>query len=364
MWCFYWCLIWYQYLNQKVKNQNHFVKKQLRITKSHSCVRSTAKTVVKTEKQIVLLQLMGPTEENTESLPQAAIYTTIFALTTMLSLSGNSLVCLAFYRNRRLRTITNFYVLSLAVADMMVATFVFPFGTVAYALRTWPFSYNYCQFTGFLSLYWAEVSLCIMALTSINRYLCVVKPRMYTVLFTKRKTIISIVSFWICPFILSLVYTVATSVTYRWQSHSLYCRPKFLGERSERILNIMFASLSLLAMLLVIFGYGRVYSVVRKHNNAIVPSLRFPNSQGTISAQEIKTSRVLFAAVFGFFICWTPFIVVSILEFGFRVNISSSIESIHLFFSVVSACINPVIYGVMNRAVRKEFRNILLCKKD
>ena len=308
---------------------------------------------------------MGPTEENTESLPQAAINTTIFALTTMLSLSGNSLVCLAFYRSRRLRTITNFYVLSLAVADLMVATFVFPFGTIAYALHIWPFSYNYCLFTGFLSLYWAEVSLCIMALTSINRYLCVVKPRMYTVLFTKRKTISSIVSFWICPFILSLVYSVATSVTYRWEPHSLYCRPKFLDERSERILNIMFANLSLLAMLLVIFGYGRVYSVVRKHNNTIVPSrLRFPNRQGTISAQEIKTSRVLFAAVFGFFICWTPFIVVSILEFGFRVNISSSIESIHLLFSVFSACINPVIYGVMNRAMRKEFHNILLCRKD
>ena len=322
------------------------------------------KLVVKWKK-IVLLQLMGPREENTESLSQSAINTTIFALTTMLSFSGNSLVCFAFYRNSRLRTITNFYILSLAVADMVVAIFVFPFGTVAYGLRTWPFSNNYCQFTGFLSLYWAEVSLCIMALTSINRYLCVVKPRMYSVLFTKRRTIASIVGFWICPFIMSLVYNVAASVTYRWQPYGIYCRPKLLDERSERILNIMFASLTLVSMLLVIFAYSRVYSVVRKHKNAIVPSnsLRFPNSQRTISAQEIKTSRVLFAAVFGFFICWTPFVVVSILEFGFLINIPSSIEFIYLLFSTFSAFINPAIYGVMNRAMRKEFRNILLCRK-
>lgn len=304
---------------------------------------------------------MGPTEESRGSLPQSAINSSVFALTTILSLSGNSLVCFAFYRNRRLRTITNFYILSLAVADMMVAVFLFPFGTVAYGLRTWPFSDNYCQFTGFLSLYWAEVSLWIMALTSINRYLCVVKPRMYRVLFTKRKTITSIIWVWICSFIMSLVYNVAASVTYRWQPYGLYCRPKILDERFERILNIMFACLTLLSMLLVIFGYGRVYSAVRKHNSAIVPSLRFPDR--TISAQEIKTSRVLFAAVFGFFICWAPFIVVSILEFGFLVNIPSSIEFIHLLFSTFSACINPVIYGVMNRAMRKEFRSILLCRK-
>ena len=307
---------------------------------------------------------MGPTEESTESLPHSAINTSIFALTTMLSLSGNSLVCFAFLRNRRLRTVTNFYILSLAVVDVMVAVFVFPFGTVAYGLHTWPFSGIYCQFTGFLSLYWAQVSLCIMALTSINRYSCVVKPLMYRALFTNKKTISSIIWVWISSFIMSLVYNVAASVTYQWQPYGLYCRPKILDEQFERVLNIIFASLTLLSMLLVIFGYSRVYSVVRKHTNAIVPSPRFPSRQRTITAQEIKTSRVLFAAVFGFFICWTPFVVVSILEFGFLVNIPSSIEFFHLLFSTFSACINPVIYGAMNRAMRKEFHSILLCRKS
>ena len=306
---------------------------------------------------------MGPSEGNAGSFSQATIQTVIFALTTWWSLSGNSLVCLAFYRNRRLRTVTNFYILSLAVADIMVATFVFPFGTVASWLRRWPFSDKFCQFTGFLSLYWAEVSLCIVALTSINRYLCVVKPQRYAMLFTKRKTIRSIISLWIGPFIMSLIYTVATPVTYQWQSNSLCCLPKYHDEKSERILTIMFACLSLIAMSLVIFGYSRVYCVVRRHSVAIIPSLRETNSQGTISPQEIKSSRVLFASVFGFFVCWTPFIVFSVLQFGFRVNIYSSTESIHLLLSNFSAWINPVIYGVMNRAMRKGFKNILLCKK-
>ncbi|XP_078371327.1 histamine H2 receptor-like [Oculina patagonica] len=291
--------------------------------------------------------------------------TVIFALTTMLSLSGNSLVCLAFYRNRRLRTTTNFLVLSLAVSDIMVATFVLPFGTVASGLRRWPFSNKYCRFTGFLSLYWAEVSLSIIALTSINRYLCVVKPQRYAVFFTKRKTIRSIVSLWIFPLFFSLAYNVATPVIYQWQPNSLCCLPKFLDEQSERprILNFASACLSLIAMSLVIFGYSRVYCVVRRHNAAVVPSLQATNSQGTISPQELKTSRVLFAAVFGFFICWIPFIVSSILEFGFQVKISYLTESIYLFFSSSSAWINPVIYGAMNRAMRREFKNILLCKK-
>ena len=60
-----------------------------------------------------------------------------------LSLTGNSLVCIAFYRNRRLPAITNFYVLSLAVADLMVAVLRFPFGAVVSGFPRWPFSFSF-----------------------------------------------------------------------------------------------------------------------------------------------------------------------------------------------------------------------------
>ena len=57
-------------------------------------------------------------------------------------------------------------------------------------------------------------------------------------------------------------------------------------------------------MFLLLFCYDRVYHVVRQHNKAIVPSLQDADSQGVIRAREIKTSRILFAAVFGFGISW------------------------------------------------------------
>ena len=220
---------------------------------------------------------MEQTTEDTRSLLEVIVYTVIGALTTVLSLVGNSLVCLAFHRNRRLRTVTNFYVLSLAVADIIVAVFVFSFSTVASGLRRWPFNDNFCQFTGFLVYYWAQVSLCILALTSINRYFCVVKPQRYSALFTKKKTVLSILS---------------------------------------------------------------------------------------IRAQDIKASRLLFAAVLGFFVCWTPLSVSFLLGFGWGIFIPPVAQSIFTFLSTFSAWINPIIYGAMNRAMRKEFGKILFCRKE
>lgn len=52
------------------------------------------------------------------------------------------------------------------------------------------------------------------------------------------------------------------------------------------------------------------------------------------------------------------------LIFGFQVSIPSSAHSIYPIFSTFSAWINPTIYGVINRAMWKEFRNILFCRKE
>ena len=61
--------------------------------------------------------------EDSRSLPEVDIRTVLISQALVLSLLGNSLFCLALYRNIRLRTITNMYLLSLTMADLMVAVF-------------------------------------------------------------------------------------------------------------------------------------------------------------------------------------------------------------------------------------------------
>ena len=306
---------------------------------------------------------MEQKEDDSRSSFAAILHTVLFAIMTVLSLGGNSLVCLSFYRNRRLRTITNFYVLSLAVADLIVAIFVFPSVTVASALRRWPFIYEFCQVTGFLTNYWAMVSLSILVLTSINRYFCVVKPQRYSVFFAKKKTIISIIFVWIFMFVFYLTFILAVQATFVWHPNALYSRVTFRDNDTEKGTFMSFGIFSFLSMLLVLFGYCSVFRVVSQHNNAVVPFIQEDNGQGAIRTKEIKTSRVLFVAVFGFCVSWMPGIVGHVLEFGFEISIPPALQWMPMFFACISAWINPIIYGVMNRAMRKEFKSILCCWK-
>ena len=301
-------------------------------------------------------------EEDTRSLPEVIMHTVILALTTALALIGNSLVCFAFYRNRRLRTITNYYVLSLAVADIMMATFLWPSGSVASGLRRWPFNYSFCKVCAFISISWGQISIWILTLASVNRYFRVVKPNKYSQFFTKKKTISSIVVTWICSFVISLIGW-ATNDECQWSLNTLFYNGINFNKSTERIIYLFITCFYFVPMSLVVFCYVNVYQFLRQHNATVIPSLQ-TISTGSTGAHEIKASRVIFAAVLGFCLSWTPFVIISIIQLGLQEYILYTAQSICLLLTTFSSWINPIIYGVMNQAMRKEFRNIFLCRKE
>ena len=202
---------------------------------------------------------MSQSSEEKRSLATIIIHTLICFLTTVSSLTGNSLVCLAFHRNRRLRTITNIYVLSLAVTDIIGTTFAYPFNTVSSALRKWPFSFTFCQFSGFITFLWALVSVGILALTAINRYVCVVKSKFYSTLFTKRKTVTSIILVWLFTISFGLTATFVTPVSFQWHTYYLFCQVTGIDVRKSNalvfsIVGVFFAP----SMFIILFCYGSV----------------------------------------------------------------------------------------------------------
>lgn len=302
--------------------------------------------------------------QDTRSGTRVAIHTALLVVLIFLSLTDNIFVCLAMYRNRRLRTITNLYVLALALSDLSVAIFVFPFSTIASALREWPFDYSFCQFNGFVSYYWGAVSIFTLALTAINRYFCIVKPQYYQTRFTKKKTVISLVLVWIIALFLGWLVVKVAQVEFHWHPDNLYCREVLPNNVSQQVVFLLLVGCFIaLPSFCLVIGYGSVFYAIRKHNNAVASSLQSASNTEHRRAEEIRTSRILFAAVVGVCACWVPTVAILVLEYAFQLPLPSTIALLRVLFASFSSWINPIIYGVMNRAMRKEFLKILYCKK-
>jgi len=306
--------------------------------------------------------LMMIQPEDTRSLPAVAIHSVILALSTIFALMGNSLVCLVFYRNRRLRTVTNFYVMSLPVADIMVSTFVLPFSTVASGYQEWPFSFAFYQFSGFTTYFWGTIPINILALIAVNRYICIVKPHLYPTLFTRKKTLSSILIVLLLTLTASLTSTLAIPLLFRWYPLYLSCEVRGLGFGA--VVSKGTVGFVGLAMSVVIFCYGSVYRTIKRRNSVVNSSLQETISQVTVSPHEIQASRVLLATVIAFGVCWIPFTVVRILNRDTHWPLPSYWLPISSLFALFSSWINPVIYDVMNRATRKEFLRLCIVKAE
>lgn len=65
---------------------------------------------------------------------------------------GNSLVCIAVYRNRSMRTVTNYFLVNLAVADLMVIIFCLPSTVIWDVTETWLLGETLCKMLPYLQV--------------------------------------------------------------------------------------------------------------------------------------------------------------------------------------------------------------------
>lgn len=105
-------------------------------------------------------------------------YTALEILVAIFAIIGNSMVIIVFYRERRLRRRTNYYIVSLALADLLVGLLGIPFAIMAsIGLPTNLYS---CLFTVSLLIVLCTISIFCLVAVSIDRYWAILYPLAYS----------------------------------------------------------------------------------------------------------------------------------------------------------------------------------------
>ena len=73
------------------------------------------------------------------------IVTVFYACTIVVGIGGNVMVCIIVLTQKRMRTVTNYFIVSLAISDIAMATLCIPFSFIANILLSyWPFGDFFC----------------------------------------------------------------------------------------------------------------------------------------------------------------------------------------------------------------------------
>ncbi|XP_046847383.1 alpha-1A adrenergic receptor-like [Xenia sp. Carnegie-2017] len=292
----------------------------------------------------------------------------IFLITTeslcvAIGVIGNLFVILYNARWNTDKNTTSYFVINLAISDLVVCGISFPMFIAEETLILMGKNDVYglsCKLNysfGYATLSTSVVNLMML---TIDRYICIALPLKYPHIVTQRKVSIALVSVWITGILNFFMIFFTTRVT----NVPLICD-----------VNIIVASVSTILFLYVPLGVTIVFNVkivqiARNQGRKIAAqasSLQTSDSTATDElssrknfSQQIKLFKTI-RVVFGCFLfCVTPFPVICFIEFIIcnRGCISKEIILITGLLAATNSIINAFIYGIRDKEFRRSFKHL------
>lgn len=136
------------------------------------------------------------------SLLETIIICVVVTIVSIITAFGNLMVMIAFKMDKKLQTVSNYFLLSLAVADMMIGIISMPLYTLYIILGVWPLGPIVCDLWLSLDYAMSNASVANLLVISFDRYLSVTRPLTYRAKRTPKRAGILICYAWVISFLL------------------------------------------------------------------------------------------------------------------------------------------------------------------
>lgn len=249
---------------------------------------------------------------------------------------GNILVILSVACHRHLQSVTHYYIINLAVADLLLTSTVLPFSATMEILGYWAFGRIFCNIWAAVDVLCCTASIMSLCIISIDRYIGVSYPLRYPSIVTEKRGLLAL----LCVWALSLVISIGP--LFGWKEPAP--EDETICQITEEPGYVLFSALGsfYLPLTIILVMYCRVYVVAKRENKGLTSGLKTersrseevtlrihrknaPEARGSTSnpkskhhfsvrllkfSREKKAAKTLGIVVGCFVLCWLPFFVV------------------------------------------------------
>lgn len=199
-------------------------------------------------------------ESSTDQKPQYNYYAVLLTLLIFVIVFGNVLVCMAVSREKALQTTTNYLIVSLAVADLLVATLVMPWVVYLEVVGEWRFSRIHCDIFVTLDVMMCTASILNLCAISIDRYTAVAMPMLYNTRYSsKRRVTVMIAVVWVLSFAISS--PILFGLNKADEKECIIANPAFVVYSSVVSFYVPF--------IVTLLVYVQIYIVLRKRRKRV-----------------------------------------------------------------------------------------------
>jgi len=156
-----------------------------------------------------LSSLSWPPPLHPYTTPQIAVISLVVAVLSVVTAGGNLMVIISFRMDRQLQTVSNYFLLSLSVADFAIGFVSMPLYTVYLLMNRWPLGPVVCDAWLSLDYTMSNASVANLLIISFDRYFSVTRPLTYRVRRTPRTAGVLIAGAWLVSVLLWTPWIIA-----------------------------------------------------------------------------------------------------------------------------------------------------------
>ncbi|RZC43156.1 G-protein coupled receptor moody [Asbolus verrucosus] len=284
-------------------------------------------------------------------LTAAGIFTLIIMVVGVI---GNLLTVSALLRNSKIRTVAAAFIASLCVSDLMFCFVVLPFAASQFFHGTWIHGDVLCTIIPVLRYGCVGVSLLSIAMISINRYILIAWPHVYSQIYTKIKVAIYVSIIWIFSYGLQIPTLLGQWGVFGFDEKLGTCSIK-KDESGNSSKTAMFVIGFALPCVIIVVCYANIFWVVRKSHKR----LKQHNSGRDYKRSEMKITKMVLVIFVCFVVCYLPITIVKIFDSEVKHALLHVLGYILIY---ISSCVNPVVYVTMNKQYRQAYLDTLKCR--
>ncbi|CAH0560862.1 unnamed protein product [Brassicogethes aeneus] len=173
----------------------------------------------------------------------------LYVIIFVLSVVGNCAVLLTLFKNKRMRTVTNVYLVNLAVSDLLLGVFCMPFTLVGQVLRTFIFGSIMCKLIPYFQAVSVSVAVWTLVAISLERYFAICRPLKSRRWQTQFHAVKMILIVWVVSLSWSSPILVVSSLLAMKKGYK--CREHWPSKLGEQVFNIVLNIMMLLIPLLI-----------------------------------------------------------------------------------------------------------------
>ncbi|XP_042614925.1 adenosine receptor A3-like [Cyprinus carpio] len=286
---------------------------------------------------------------------EKVIYTSLEVLIAVGCCLGNMLVIWAVWSCRALSQTTFCFVVSLAVADLLVGAVAVPFAVVVDGrLKT---SFHSCLFISCVVIVLTQASVHSLLAIAVDRYLRVYNPLRYRGAVRKKHLWAAATVCWLSAFILGFIPMLGwhKKDTTTTENSTITCHFITVIHMSYMV-NFNFLACILTPTIIMMVLYLLLFNMISKQLRKRIGS----RTVESFYHKERRLANSLALVLVLFAVSWLPLHIMNTVNYYKIVEVPSVAFHIGILLSHANSAINPIVYAFKVPKIKMAFKSILM----